>query len=208
MNDAHAMRRAQSGTVRGLPPDRVLKVRQHLGLFRAAHEFDVLDGAGAIVLSCREPNLGSITRLLRFGKYKRYTPFDCVVRDGSGRLVLRISRGVSLFLSRVKVTDGMGRLLCTFEQQFLSIGPRFAICGPAGQPMGELSGSLLAFDFDVTWQGRHVAKVSKQWRSLGVELFTEADAYAVAFDDDLAEDAPGRAIALAAALVVDFVLKS
>jgi uncharacterized protein YxjI len=102
----------------------------------------------------------------------------------------------------------MDRLLCTFEQQFLSLGPRFAICGPAGLPAGELSGSLLAFDFDVTWQGRHVAKVTKQWRSLGVELFTEADAYAVAFDRDLAPDAPGRAIALAAALVVDFVLKS
>lgn len=207
MHDALRPSRAQSGTVRGFPDDRALQVREHVGLFRAANEFDVLDARGTVVLTCREPALGFVTRMLRFGKYKRYTPFDCEVRDPQGRLVLRVRRGVSLFLSTVQVTDGLDRRLCTFEQRLLSLGPRFAICGPSGVPAGELRGSLLAFDFDVTWQGRHVAKVTKQWRALGVELFTSADAYAVVFDADLDPEAPARAMALAAALVVDFVLK-
>lgn len=194
-------------SVRGLPPDRALQVREHVGLFRAANEFEVLDGSGRVVLQCREPSLGLLTKALRFSEYKKYTPFNCEVRDPAGRLVLRIRRGVSLFLSTVRVTDASDRLLATFEQRLFSIGGRFTICGPAGLPAGEVAGTWTGFNFAVTYNGRHVAQVTKQWRALGVELLTSADAYAVVFDADIGADDPARAIAIAAAMVVDFVLK-
>lgn len=207
MNPDASGRASPSGSLRGLPADRALSVKEHVGLFRAANEFDVLDGAGRVVLTCREPSLGLLTKALRFTEYKKYTPFHCEVRDGAGRLVMRVRRGVSLFLSTVRVTDAADRVLATFEQRLFTIGGRFTICGPAGLPAGEVAGTWTGFNFAVTYNGRHVAQVTKQWRALGVELLTSADAYAVVFDDDIGPEDPARAIALAAALVVDFVLK-
>lgn len=52
-------------------------VKEHVGLFKAANNYDVLDPqTGQIVLLCREDDLGFFTRILRFTDYKRMTPFD------------------------------------------------------------------------------------------------------------------------------------
>jgi uncharacterized protein YxjI len=190
-----------------LPAGRAFGVKEHVGAFRAANQFDITDGSGRVVLHCREPNLGIFTRLLRFTEYKKNTPFNCEVRDLRGRLVFRVSRGVSLFLSTVRVTDAADRLVATFEHKIFSIGGRFTITLPNGVSAGEVRGHWTSFDFAVTFGGRHVAQVTKQWRSLGVELFTSADQYAVVFDNDIADDDPARLLSLAAALVVDFILK-
>lgn len=57
-------------------------VREHVGLFKAANNFDILDPeTGQIVLECREENLGFLTKLLRFSDYKRYAPFHIEIRD-------------------------------------------------------------------------------------------------------------------------------
>lgn len=196
-----------TGSVRGLPDLPAFVVKEHVGLFKAANEFDVLDPQGRVVLTCREPSLGIFTRLLRFTEYKRYTPFQCEVRDAGGRLVLRVRRGVSVLWSTVRVTDAADRLLATFEQRIFSLGGRFTVRDPSGGDAGEVAGKWTGFEFTVTWYGRRVARISKQWRALGLELLTSADAYAVAFEPDVAADDPARAVALAAALAVDFVLK-
>ena len=46
-------------------------VREHIGLFKAANNFDIYDpSTGDIIMECREPTLGFITRFLRFTDYK------------------------------------------------------------------------------------------------------------------------------------------
>jgi uncharacterized protein YxjI len=186
---------------------RAFGVKEHVGLFKAANQFDVMNSAGAVVMQCREPNLGFFTKLLRFTDYKKNTPFNCEVRDTAGNLVLRVSRGVSFLFSTVRVSGPDGAVLASFRHRLLSIGGRFTIELPSGQEVGEVRGTWTSFDFAVTFRGRHVAQVTKKWRSLGVEMFTSADQYAVVFDADIADDDPARIVALAAALVVDFILK-
>lgn len=190
-----------------LPSGRAFGVKEHVGAFRAANQFDITDSTGRVVLHCREPQLGFFTRLLRFTDYKKSTPFNCEVRDLQGRLVFRVSRGVSLLFSTVRVSDAADRVVASFEHRLFSIGGRFTIRLPNGNDAGEVKGTWTSFNFAVTYGGRHVAQITKQWRSLGLELFTSADQYAVVFDDDIRDDDPARLLALAAALVVDFILK-
>ena len=53
--------------------------------------------------------------------------------------------------------------------------------------------------------GTEVARVTKTWRGLLTEVFTDADSYAVTFAPTT--DEPLRQLALAAALAVDLTMK-
>lgn len=183
-------------------------IKEHVGVFKAANEFDVHDPqSGAKVLECREPDLGGIAKLLRFTDFKRMTPFDIVVRDMEGKTVVRVQRGVSLFLSKVRVSDGDGRHLGSFHQKFLSIGGKFDVLDPAGRPLCSLQGKWTSWEFRFLSAERDLAVVTKKWAGLGKELFTSADNYILQIKDAVAPDDPARPLILAAVLVIDMVLK-
>ena len=81
-------------------------VKEHVGMFKAANNYDVLDPESKeIIMTCREDNLGALTKLLRFTKYKRMTPFHVEIKTASGEKVLTVKRGISIFLSTVEVFD-------------------------------------------------------------------------------------------------------
>ena len=106
----------------------VFLVKEHLGIFKAANNFDIYDPAsGEIIMECREPSLGLITKLLRFTDYKRMTPFDVQITTPSGERVVRILRGISLFVSKVEVRDQDNEVIGSFQQKFFSIGGRFDV---------------------------------------------------------------------------------
>ena len=70
-------------------------VKEHVGMFKAANNFDVYDpDTGEILLECREDHLGFLTKMLRFTDYKRMTPFDVQLRTSDGAQVLQVQRGV------------------------------------------------------------------------------------------------------------------
>jgi uncharacterized protein YxjI len=183
-------------------------VKEHVGLFKAASNYDIFDPATKHqVLTCREPNLGWLTKLFRFTEYKRMTPFEVEVRDASGALALRVSRGVSFFLSSVEVKDGRGALLGRFEQKFFSIGGAFDVKGPHGELVCSLKGKWTGWDFRFERQGQQIARVSKKWSGMGKELLTSADNYVLEISPQLPENDPARKLILAAVLCIDLVLK-
>ena len=183
-------------------------VKEHVGLFKAASNFDIYDPAtGQQVLSCREPNLGLLTKLFRFTDYKRMTPFDAEVRTTAGELALQVSRGVSIFLSTVEVKDGLGQRLGTFDQKLFSIGGAFDVKDATGQVVASLKGSWVGWDFRFESGGREIAHVTKKWGGIGKELFTSADNYVLEISPSVPARDPVRALILAAVLCIDLVLK-
>ncbi len=55
----------------------MLLIKEHVGMFKAANNFDIHDPeADEVVLYCREDSLGPFTKILRLTDFKRYTPFD------------------------------------------------------------------------------------------------------------------------------------
>ncbi len=183
-------------------------VKEHVGLFKAASNYDVFDPTTRQhILACREPKLGTFTKLLRFTDYKRMTPFAVEVRTPTGDLVLRVTRGVSLLLSRVQVEDGSGAALGTFEQKLFSIGGAFDVKDAAGQLACTLKGKWTGWEFRFERQGQEIAKVSKKWAGLGKELLTSADNYVLEISPSVPQTDPVRALVLAAVLCIDLVLK-
>jgi len=184
-------------------------VKEHVGIFKAANNFDIHEPeSGALVLECREENLGFFTKLLRFTDYKRMTPFDIQVRTPQGQPVLRITRGVSFFLSKVTVADEQGRVVGGFKQKFFSIGGAFEVLDANGQITCRLQGKWTGWEFKFLRPGgQEVASVSKKWAGMAKEFFTSADNYMLTISPDVASGDDLRNLILAAVLCIDMVLK-
>jgi uncharacterized protein YxjI len=183
-------------------------VKEHVGAFRAANNFDIHDPAtGAVVMLCREESLGLLTRLLRFSDYKTRTPFDITLRTPDGAPVLRVKRGVSFWRSTVQVEDGGGTLLGTFRQRMLSIGGAFDVLDPQGVLVCSLKGSWTGWDFRFVSDAGELAHVTKRWSGMGREFFTSADNYMLSISESVPPTSRARALILAAVLCIDMVLK-
>ncbi len=183
-------------------------VKEHVGLFKAANNFDVFDPeTGKEILHCREDRLGMLTRMLRFTDYKRMTPFDIEIRTPDGESVVHIRRGISLFLSKVDVYDEHEQRIGGFKQKLLSIGGAFSVLDENDRPLCELKGKWTSWEFSFLAGGTELAKVSKKWSGLGKELFTSADNYILRIDPNLPSDSSLRKLILAAVMCIDMVLK-
>lgn len=186
----------------------VFLIREHVGVFKAANEFDVFDlQSGAKLLECREPHLGGFAKLLRFTDSKRMTPFEIVVRTPDGKPVLKVKRGVSFFLSKVQVFDENDCYVGGFHQKLFSIGGRFDVLDASGAQVCTLSGKFASWEFRFFSPSRDYATVTKKWAGLRKELFTSADDYVLGIKDSVAADDPVRLLIVAAVMVIDMVLK-
>ena len=186
----------------------VFLVKEHVGLFKAANNYDIYDPeTGDIVMECREERLGFLTKLLRFTDYKRMTPFDIQIRTPDGQPIVRITRGVSIFLSKVRVLDQDNQVIGGFKQKFFSIGGAFNVLDVNDNPICQLKGKWTGWDFRFLAEDHELAHVTKKWAGLGKELFTSADNYILEISESVPPDNVIRQLILAAVMCIDMVLK-
>ena len=186
----------------------VFLVKEHVGVFKAANNFDIHDPAtGEIIMLCREDNLGSVTKLLRFTDYKRMTPFDIKVTTPEGQQLVRITRGMTFIRSRVTVLDGKDQVVGGFNQKLMSIGGKFDVLDENDQILCSLKGSWTGWDFRFIAGDTEFAHVTKKWSGIGKELFTSADNYVLQISDSVPSDNRVRLLILAAVLCIDMVIK-
>jgi uncharacterized protein YxjI len=185
----------------------IFLVKEQIGMFKAANNYDIFNPENnELVLTCREPNLGFFTKLLRFTDYKRMTPFDIEIRTSSGELTLQIKRGVTIFRSDIDVFDGGGRKIGIFKQKFFSFGGRFEVHDVQDKHLCTLQGKWTGWDFKFSKDNKELANVSKKWAGLGKEFFTSADNYVINITN-VAEDNSLRPLLVAAVMCIDMVFK-
>lgn len=183
-------------------------VKEHLGYFKTTNNYDLLDpSTGQMVLACRESKQNMLTQLFRLTKYKKYTPFDMLIQSTDGQPLVRIKRGIALFLSKVAVYDGDDQLLGSFQQRFLSLGGAFQVLSARDEPLCELKGKWTGWDFRFLAGEAELARVTKKWQGIGRELLTSADNYMVEISPEVPPDNPLRQLILAAVVCIDMVLK-
>ncbi len=186
----------------------IFLVKEHLGLFKAANNYDIHDpGTDEIMMECREEGLGIITKLLRFTDYKRMTPFDVQIKTPEGKQIIRIIRGISIFLSKVAVLNEKDQVIGGFKQKLFSIGGSFNVLDAYDHPVCTLRGKWTGWDFKFMQGETELAHVSRKWAGIGQELFTSADNYVLEISRSVPTDDPVRQLILAAVMCIDMVLK-
>jgi uncharacterized protein YxjI len=186
----------------------VFFVKEHVGIFKAVNNFDILDPEKqTLLMTCREEKLSFLTKIFRFSAYKRMTPFHVEVKDADGNPVLTVKRGFSLILSKVEAFDENGLLVGKFKQKLFSIGGKFDVLDANENTLCTLKGKWTSWDFKFANENEEFAHVSKKWAGLGKELFTTADNYVLNIFDNVSPNDPKRMLILGAVLCIVMVLK-
>jgi uncharacterized protein YxjI len=178
-------------------------------LFKAANNYDIYDPeSNELIMNCREKSLSFITKWLRFTDYKRMTPFNVTIETPDGKPIVRVSRGISIFLSKVKVYDEKDRHIGGFNQKFFSISGKFSVVDKNDKVICSLKGKWRGWDFRFfSNSDEELAHVSKKWAGIGKELFTSADNYILELSKSLPSKSPLRKLILSAVICIDMVLK-
>jgi len=183
-------------------------VKEHVGMFKAANNYDIIDPeTNKIIINCREDNLGFFTKMLRFTKYKRYTPFNVNLKTTDNQNILYVKRGVSVFISKVEVFDENNILIGKFKQKFFSLGGKFDVLDANDNYLCTLKGKWTSWDFKFINNDIQYAQVNKKWAGMGKELFTSADNYMLQINDNVPHNSPLRQLIVAAVMCIDMVLK-
>lgn len=188
----------------------VFLIEEQAAPLQASYHFDVRDpDTGAILITCREPHLGKLTRLFRFADLlRRTTPFDLRGCDSEGRQVVRLTRGIPLMASRVHVRDAGDALIGTLQQHAFSIGGAFDVLDATDQPVCRLQGRATRTDFSLlTPDGVALARITKRWAGFSKELLTSADHYLLQIDPVVPPDPTLRQLILASALGIGLMVK-
>jgi uncharacterized protein YxjI len=186
----------------------VFLVKEHVGLFKAANNYDIHDPqTGEIIMECREERLGFLTKMLRFSDWKRKTPFDIQVRTPDGQQIVRVARGIAIFLSKVRVLDENDEVIGGFRQKLFTIGGAFNVLDADENPVCSLKGKWTGWNFRFLRDDVELAHVTKKWTGLGKEFFTSADNYVLQISDDVPPNSRIRQLILAAVMCIDMVLK-
>jgi uncharacterized protein YxjI len=181
-------------------------IHQKRKFFELRNEYTLVDQAGTVIGTATQERQSVIALLSRIvSDWDVALPSTIVVRDAGGMPVLEVHK--PWFTTTVTVRTPDGQDLGTIRWKIRLGKRRFTLLGPAGEQLGEVQAqNWRARDFLVLGaHGGQVAQVTKKWRGLLTEAFTDADSYAVEFMPGLAD--PLRSLAFASALAVDLVMK-
>jgi uncharacterized protein YxjI len=183
-------------------------IKEQVGMFRASNIYDIFDPeTNKHIMTSKEPHLGVFTKIFRFTKYKKLTPFNVLVTETSGKKIVNIKRGTTFFRSDVQVFDERDQLIGYFKQKFWSVGGKFEIVDKNQKPVCTLQGKWTGWDFKFTKDTTELGFVNKKWSGIGKEFFTSADNYVLSINENVAQDSVERQLIFAAVMVIDMVLK-
>ena len=194
----------------GLLDRSTVFVKEHVGMFKAANAYDLLDPATTQIMGRVQERVGGLFRkVMKFTKWKAQMAFHIEFHDltAGDTVVLTVSRPFTWFRSVVTVADGSGRVLGSFKQKLIAWGPKMWVLGPNGAEIAELKGDWKGWNYTFTdAAGRVLGTVTKKWAGIGKELFTSADNYIIDLSPDCT-DADSRRLLLAAPITADMVYK-
>jgi len=182
-------------------------IKERVGLLKLVDTFDIYDPETGAQVGIARENIGVVVKLLRMLINKRLLPTTVEVREREdGRVLLTISRGVTLLRSHVTVTDSVGKQIGLLKSKVFSLGGGFDILDQLQQPVAEIKGDWKGWNFRfLTPDGHEIGKVTKKWAGLGKELFTSADNYIIALNETAAIRPDAAPLLLAAGLAIDTV---
>ena len=180
-------------------------VHQHRKFFELRNQYELTNEDGSSAGRVEQTKQSPLTFILRLvSSLDVALPVTLTITDASGADVLTLHK--PWFTWKVAVADGSGRSLGTINRK-IRIGKPVYVIAKDGVELGEVRGE--------DWRSRHfqvvdaggveVGRVTKKWRGLLTEAFTDADSYGVEFAPQ--SSTTQRALALAAALTVDLVQK-
>jgi len=170
------------------------------------NEYSVFN-ENAVQIGSIKQKLSGGDKVLRLLFNKGMLPFRLEIKNMQDQVEATISRGFTLFMSKIVISDSNGMPIGKVEQKFTLLKPQFKIFDNNNNQIGGISGDWKAWNFVITdGSGQQIGTISKKWAGVAKELFTTADKYNVNLTSFNLNKEHKTAI-LASAITIDMVLK-
>ena len=186
-------------------------IREHVGFMKLSDTYDILDPETQAQVGIAKEKPGALIHVLRFLIGKQLLPTKVFVYEGTNpedenRLLFSIQRGITLIRSRVNICDSRGTIIGWLKSKALSLGGAFYVFDAADNQVAFVKGDWKGWNFRFLDRSENeIGTITKKWAGIGKELFTTADNYMIALNQ---EPKPENAILLlAAGLAVDTIYK-
>lgn len=199
-------RRYRDGMKTSLLQSSTFVVEQRRKLFEIRSRYRIFGDSGAQIGTVEQEKQSALAFLARLGSDLDVAlPVTLNVLDAAGDHVLVLHK--PWFAMRLSVSRPDGTTLGTITKRIRLGKARFTVADASGTEMGAIRAeNWRAKDFAVfDSAGAEVARVTKQWRGLATEVFTDADTYVIHLTPGVTE--PLRSLAFGASLAIDLVMK-
>lgn len=180
-------------------------VEQKRKFFELRNQYRIFDEGGDRVGGIEQTKQSPLTFLARLGTDLDVAlPVTLEVSDAQGQTVLVLHK--PWFRMTLEVSRPDGTSLGSIRKRIRLGKARFTLADPSGAEIGDIKAqNWRAKDFKILDQtGQEVAQVTKKWRGLATEMFTDADTYVVNLMQSVE---PLRSLAFGASLAIDVVMK-
>lgn len=184
-------------------------VREHVGMLKIKDAYDIIDPKDGTKIGEAKEEVPGWVVALRFLLNKQMLPTSVNITDAkTGKLVVRLNRGFTLFRAKVFIAGADGTRMGYFRSKFLSFGGGFNVFDMKDEKFAEVKGDWKGWNFRfLDKDGQEIGTVTKKWAGLGKELFTSADNYMIAVKDFGAQQAAYNTLLLAAGIAIDTIYK-
>ncbi|MEA2555542.1 MAG: hypothetical protein QOI60_873 [Actinomycetota bacterium] len=185
----------------------ILVVNQKTKIIELTNEYEVMDREGAKLGAIREVGQTAAKKVIRaLTKFDQFLTHRYEIVDGSGGLLLTMTRPAKVFKSTMVVTDAAGAEVGRIVQENMIGKIRFRL-EAGGTSVGSINAeNWRAWNFNIKDEaGEEIARITKTFEGIARTLFTTADFYVVHLHRQLAD--PLRQLVVAAAVSVDTALK-
>ena len=186
-------------------------IREHVGFMKLSDTYDILDPEDKGQLGMVKEKPGALVLVFRFLVNKQMLPTKVFVYEGAShedesKLLFSIQRGFTFFRSKINICDPRGAVVGWFKSKAFSLGGAFYVFDATGSEIAFVKGDWKGWNFRfLDKSGNEIGTITKKWAGIGKELFTSADNYIIALNQ---EPTPVRAVLLlAAGLAVDIIYK-
>lgn len=181
-------------------------VHQKRKVFEMRNQYSLTDESGAPAGRVEQSKQSTLAWLARLGtSLDTMLPTTLEVTDAADEPVLVLHK--PWFTWKVAVADPGGRDIGVIGRRMRLGKPVYTLVDAHGSDVGEVRAEdWRSRRFEVVdAAGVTLGRVTKQWRGLFAEVVTDADSYAVTFEDHASSDQ--RALTFAGALTVDLIQK-
>jgi hypothetical protein len=189
---------------------------------KQSDKFDIYDpNTQELLFECREPNLGTVTRMRRLagGKYDVGSPFNLEANvPGTDQQLLRVARNagfLSLGSPPVEFYDHENQPISVVKKKFLSLfAQRFQFFSPQKTLQLELCAKpIISLEltrkasYNLVAQKKVLATIAPKWKGAGSAYFRQGFKSAISIAEDIPQNSPVRQLLIAFSISVQRILK-
>ncbi|MBC8060422.1 MAG: oxidoreductase [Clostridiaceae bacterium] len=182
-------------------------IKEQVQFMKLSGKYDIFDPITNSQIGLAKEEPGGFIHFMRFLISKAMLPNTVNIYDTeSNSIAFTIKKPFTFIRSKVSVYDGKGEYKGYFKGKILTIGGGFWVFDSNENEVAEIKGDWKGWNFNFLQQGKTIGTVTKKWAGLGKELFTSADNYVIALnEEEFSNDK--IMLLLAAGLAIDIVYK-